>query len=377
MLAPLPGRVRLLCCALLVSVLAGALLSGPADAASSRKKAIWGPVRVEGRSQFPIYADLGAGIFQMQLRWSQVARSRPPRPKDPADPAYAWPEEIDFALSEAKRYGMRVAVQIIGTPSWANGGRDRRWAPTRLADLGYFARAASRRYPGVRMWMIWGEPSRAANFMPLEAEQRTPEKRRPARMNREQRRAPRLYARMLDGAYVELKRESRRNLVIGGMTFTAGDISPYNFIRYMRLPNGRAPRMDLYGHNPFTARRPSLRKPPLGYGFADFSDLDTLTRWLDRYLEQPRGRRLRIFISELFWPTDHPNYEFNFYLRQKTAAKWLGDALRITRRYSRIYTLGYLSLYDDRPLPAGDEVNRGLLDYRGAKKPAYYAFKRG
>ena len=44
----------------LLVVLALALLaSAPADAAVSRKKAIWGPLEVDGQSQFPTYAQLG------------------------------------------------------------------------------------------------------------------------------------------------------------------------------------------------------------------------------------------------------------------------------------------------------------------------------
>ena len=100
--------------------------------------------------------------------------------------------------------------------------------------------------------------------------------------------------------------------------------------------------------------------------------------WVDRYLAHPRGkRRINFFLSELFWPTDHPNNEFNFWVTQKTAALYLTNALRITRRWSRIYTLGWYALYDDPPNAQGDEVNRGLLTFRGRKKPAYRAYKRG
>jgi hypothetical protein len=82
-------------------------------------------------------------------------------------------------------------------------------------------------------------------------------------------------------------------------------------------------------------------------------------------------------LSELFWPTDHPNHEFDFWVARWKAASWLTEALQITRRWSRIYTLGWYALYDDPPNAAGDEVNRGLLTYRGKKKPAYRAYKRG
>jgi hypothetical protein len=98
------------------------------------------------------------------------------------------------------------------------------------------------------------------------------------RLSPKQRRGPRHYARILDASYGALKRVSRRNLVIGGNTWTGGEVVPLNFIRAMRLPTGRRPRMDLYGHNPFTLRTPQLSRPPFAYGHADFSDLDTLAR---------------------------------------------------------------------------------------------------
>ena len=267
---------------------------------------------------------------------------------------------------------MRIAIVLQGAPRWASGRSDPRWAPRRPGDFADFAFAASRRYPRVRLWLIWAEPTRRANFKPLIHERRD----RP--LTRRMKRGPRLYSRILDASYASLKRRNRRNLVIGGNSFTTGDVSPLNWIKNLRLPNGRPPRMDMYGHNPFSGRRPFLNRPPVGHGFADFSDLDLLAGWVDRYLGRPRGRRaMKLFLSELFWPTDHPNHEFNFWVTRRTAASWLGTALRVTRRWSRIYTLGWFSLYDDPPNRKGDDVHRGLLTHRGRKKPAYYAFKRG
>lgn len=349
------------------------LVAPTAQARPSLKKSIWGPTQVRGVSQFPIYRDLGVGIYQMQLRWFEIASAKPENPTDPADPAYRWPPEVAFAISEARRYDMTVSLMINGAPPWANGGQGHNWAPRNPRDLARFATAASRRYPRVRHWMIWGEPSRQANFLPLDPA-------RPGRrLTRREARAPRHYARMLDAAYVALKRETRRNLVIGGNTFTAGDITPLYYIRALRLPNGRPPRMDLYGHNPFASRRPNLRDEDLGLGYADFSSLDHLARVVDRHLSR-RGRNrkpLRLFLSEYFTPTDHPNHEFNFYVSRRTQASWLRSALRITRRWRRIYTLGWFGLYDDPPNGRGDEVNRGLIDQRGRKKPAYYVYRRG
>lgn len=332
-----------------------------AEAAPSRKKAIWGPVEVDGRSQFPLYADLGVGIYQATLRWDRVAPTPPQHARDAADPSYRWPAELDVAVREARRYGIELSLMLTGAPPWANGGRPANWAP-RPEAFADFARAAARRYPDVRLWIVWSEPTKASNFQPLPAGSPV---------------GPRRYARLLDAAYGALKAVRRTNLVIGGNTYTSGRVRPRQFIRWLRLSNGRPPRMDLYGHNPFGARQPDLRKPPLGGGHADFSDLDTLTRWLDRDLRRPGRRPLRLFLSEYGAPTDHANRDFNFWVTRATQARWATSALRIARATPRIFTLGWVSLYDEAPDGQGTEVNTGLLDWRGRRKPAYAAFRDG
>ena len=161
------ARVVPLALALLLGLLAPA-----ADARQSIKKSIWGPVRVNGVSQFPIYRDLGVGIFQIGVTWERAAPTRPANPTDPRDPAYRWPAEVADAIREAQRYGIRVAILLHGAPPWANGSTNRNWAPQRPSEFADFATAASRRYPDVRLWLVWGEPSRAANFQPLIRERR-------------------------------------------------------------------------------------------------------------------------------------------------------------------------------------------------------------
>ena len=144
------------------------------------------------------------------------------------------------------------------------------------------------------------------------------------------------------------------------------------------VADGKRPRMDLYGHNPFTNRMPDFRNPPLGNGFADFSDLKVLVRWVDRYLGRAgRNRKLKLFLAEFTAPTDHANYEFNFHVTRAVQAKWATAAYRIADRWSRIYALGWFALYDDPPRPDGLHVNRGLITDSGQRKPSYYAYRKG
>jgi hypothetical protein len=364
---------RIAAFALLALVLPGALAVPGAEARKSAKKGLWGPVRIAGESQFPTYRKLGVGVYSTRIRWSTIAQRRPAKARDPRDPAYAWPAEIDDAVAEARKHRMKVAVEVQGVPGWANGGRAANWVPNDPRDFARFTAAASRRYPHVKYWIVWGEPTRTPNFMPL-----VPQKAADVPLDARRRRAPRAYARILDASYRELKRVDRRDKVVGGNTFVNGDIGPLNFIRALKLPGGRRPRMDLYGHHPFTARRPDLSRSLIRPGMADFSDLDAVARWVDRYLGRaPGGRRIKLWLGEWAMVTDHASDNLNVWVSRATQASWLRSALRIVRRWDRIEALVYFQLRDQAPAADGRESNWGLLDWEGRPKPAFEAFRRG
>jgi len=360
-------RVRVLALAL-VAIGALAWSVSPALGQRSDRKAIWGPVSAGGRSEFPIYNRLGVGIFEMDLNWASVAPTAPMDATDPGDPAYQWPADISYAIRQAARYDMRVMLQAIGTPSWANGGKAWNYPPVSVSAFAEFLTAAARRYPTVHLWMIWGEPDRKANFA---LDQHVPARAR--RLTPAQAVAPHVYAQMLDASDAALRRVSNRNLVIGGNTYTWGTIPVRLWIENLRLPDGRPPRMDLYGHNPFSYRDPSLSNPPSPGGAFDFSDLGRLSRLVDEYLARP-GHVIKLFLSEWTIPTSKFDDEFNFYVTPTVQARWITDAWRIVRSSPFIYALGWIHLQDD---PPGHGSSGGLLDYRGHPKPGYYAFKNG
>jgi hypothetical protein len=328
-------------------------------------KAIWGPYLRNGVSQFPIYRELGVSIYEEDLHWDQVAPTRPRHPRDPHDAAYRWPVAVTDAIGEARASGMRVALQITGAPGWANGRHPAIWAPLRPADYANFAAAAARRYPSVKLWMVWGEPVRRHDFMPLIPA-------RPyLRLNARQRRAPHLYARILDAAYRALKHVRRSNLVIGGMTDTAADLTTRQWIENLRLPNGQPPRMDLYGHNPFSARAPDLLDPPAPGQQFDFSDLRRLSALVDRQLRRRGHSAPRLFLSEWTVPTARDD-EFDYFVDPRVQAAWIRDGLRVARSLPSVYAVGWIHLYDALPAYGG-----GLIEADGVRKPGFAAFSDG
>ena len=113
---------RILFCTAALCALLALWPSANALARADGKKAIWGPVTRNGVSQFPIYQDLGAKIYEIGLPWAAVAPNRPADPTNPNDPAYQWPAELDQAVAGAASAGMRVSIELTTAPGWANGG---------------------------------------------------------------------------------------------------------------------------------------------------------------------------------------------------------------------------------------------------------------
>jgi hypothetical protein len=343
-----------------VVLLVALMLAVSPSAASAFSKAIWGEVYRDGVNQFPIYKQLGVSIYEASLNWNVIAPTRPADSTNPSDPAYQWPPAIQQAVDQARRFHMRVLLQLVSSPRWANGGHSLDWVPN-FRDFANFAIAASRKYPSVHLWMIWGEPTRAGVFSPLyPAKPNT-------RLNRKQQIAPHNYARLDDAAYGALKRVSRRNLVIGGSTYTTGAIDTEQWIDNLKLPNGRPPRMDMYSQNPFTFSAPSLSGQPSPDGTVQFQDLPRLAGWVDHHLR----RGMPLFFSEWTIPTC-PDQEFNAYVDPPVAAHWVSTALRLLRHWKRAYGLGWIHVYDSLPQSCG-----GLFTSSGVKKPLFNAFARG
>jgi hypothetical protein len=214
--------------------------------------------------------------------------------------------------------------------------------------------------------MIWGEVNRAAVFQPLPTNSPV---------------GPRRYATLLRAAYRALKRERESNVVIGGMTFSFGEVRPAHFAKWMRLPSGKPPPLDLYGHNPFTRRFPDITDHGYaGYpGARDIGDIDLFYRELRGIYrgQYPKFRRRgpRLWLSEFTISSDRGNNSFVFYVSRRDQARWLRAAYRIAHRSPFVAGLGWFELLDQPPSIPNGRTN-GLMTWDGQPKPAYFAYKR-
>jgi len=351
-----PGRLAgpILALAALVLVLVLVLGASPAQAA---EKALWGPAALpDGRSAFPLYDELGVDTLQLSLSWADTAPTRPANPTDPADPAYRWPADVTAAAAAAPSHGIRVSLLVTNAPPWANRDRPAIHAPADPGDYADFVTAAARRYRAVRRWMIWGEPNRDDRFQPNAANAAT---------------GPRAYAALLDAAYAALKAQSASNTVIGANTWTSGTVKPPDFLRHMRLPGGRPPRLDWFGHNPFPFRTPKLAERPLPGGFRDISDTDTLSDEVRRVY----GRRVPLWLSEYTIQSDHGSAVFATFVSRALQARYLTAGYGIADDLgSRVAGIGWLALLDEPPAP--DSANWGLLTHGLQRKPVFGAMAR-
>lgn len=345
-------------------------------------KAIWGAATgPTGASEFPEYKALGVQLYMVGLSWDQVAPTQPADPANPNDPAYRWSSEIDFAVAEAARVGMQAGLLVMFTPEWANGGKSRLAPPTRPNTYSLFMQAVATRYPSVRHFMVWGEPNLADKFAITPSPARDyyakkgNAKGQPKPLSRKQRRELNVYAQMIDLTSARLKRLNRRNKIIAGNTTTSGSIDPFSWVKYLRLPNGKPPRMDLYGHNPFGTRGPDLRKKQILPGTADFSDLDVFIPWIRKYLSRSgRNKGIKLFAAEYTAPTDEKSYEFPYYVTRALQASWLKAAWKIAKS-EKLYALGWFQMRDTR-LSDGRISRIGLIDLEGRQKPSYRVYQK-
>ena len=122
----------------------------------------WSPDRA---ANLAAAAAAGATVIHTTADWAKIAPTKPASAGDPNDPAYKL-GDLDELVADAGRYGLRVMINITGSPKWANGGLSENHMPKNLSDLTTFAQLLAVRYDGenpgqgsVDLWSVWNEPN--------------------------------------------------------------------------------------------------------------------------------------------------------------------------------------------------------------------------
>ncbi len=109
-------------------------------------------------------AATGASVIHTTANWSIIAATKPANASDGDDPAYHL-GDLDDLIANASRSGMRVMINITGSPKWANGGHTPNYLPTSSSTFATFVRMLATRYNGhnghgsVALFSIWNEPN--------------------------------------------------------------------------------------------------------------------------------------------------------------------------------------------------------------------------
>ena len=366
-------------------VVAASMLASDASASQYLKVGIFDDAQVlygTPEQVFPLLASTGSTLVRANLWWSgpgiTVAKRRPVRPMNPADPAYDW-STYDRTVTFAANNGMQVVFSIVGSPRWANGGQGWNSPPTSAADMKAFAIAAATRYSGkyvgpdgkilprVSSWLAWNEPNNPVFLRPQYVRSGSTWVIQSAKD----------YARICN-AIVQGVHQVKGGKVACGVTGPRGNnnpsterasVSPIPFLRAMKRYGAKG--FDAYAHHPYygTPTETPTTKPPQGVrGQAPtavtLANLDVLTKTLTELYGN-----VRIWITEYGYQTNPPDTFFG--VTPANQASFLTQALAIVRKNPRIDMFLWFLLKDEsRP----EGWQSGLMTATGTKKPSFAAF---
>jgi len=304
-----------------------------------------GPGTVDARAARLV--QIGVRVVRFTLHWDQIAPNAPATPTDPADPAYDWSSAADV-LGSLRAAHLQVVAQLVGTPSWANGGKGTNVMPTTAAAFGAFAEAAAREFPWVRKWLIWNEPNQARWLRPT---------------------SPALYVtRLLNPAYRAIHAVTPSAAVGGGGTAprgATGGVSPVAWLEGMYRAGAR---LDAYAHNPYPLD--PKRETPFSGGCNDCTTITMATLGRLETLVARDFPRARIWLTEYGYQSDPPDHLLGVSLPLE--ARYQAEGAYVAYHAPRVDLLIHF-LYRDEPELA--RFQSGLVTTGDVAKPALAAFE--
>jgi hypothetical protein len=319
----------------------------------------WSPDRANNMIQAVV---AGASVIHTTATWAQIAPTKPANAANGDDPAYRL-GDLDDLVFQSGLYGLRVMIDINGTPRWANGGKAPNVMPKKMSDLTAFARMLATRYNGntghgsVSLWSVWNEPNLGLFLKPQFSGKKIV--------------GPANYAKIYKAAYAGIKSGNRLAQVAIGETSARGrdkplkhvsdSIAPGTFAKYLAKVKGL--KFDAWAHHPYPTS-PNL-KPTQKVRYPNVT-LSTLPKF-ESDLKKFFHRTVPVWITEYGHETK-PAEKHGVTLAQQAA--YAKQALGIARRDPNIQMFIWFVFRDSK----GNPWQSGLYAQNGAQKPAFDAF---
>jgi hypothetical protein len=304
----------------------------------------------------------GASVIHTTASWPVIAPTRPATPANGDDPTYRL-GDLDDLVWQAGLHGMRVMINITGTPKWANGGKAPNVMPKKMSDLTTFARMLATRYNGnsghgsVSLYSVWNEPNLQLFLTPQFSGKKIV--------------GPSNYAKLYKAAYSGIKAGNKFAQVAIGETSARGrdkplkgnsaTVAPATFAKYLAKVPGL--KFDAWAHHPYpsTSNLPPTQK--VRYPNVALSTLPQFEKDLKKWFH----RTVPIWITEYGHETKPPDKHGTSYSKQAAYAK---QAVNIAKNDPLIQMFIWFTFRDS----AGNPWQSGLFAAGGATKPAYNAF---
>lgn len=330
-------------------------------------------------------AAAGASVIHTTANWPQIAPKRPARPSNGNDPAYRL-ADLDGLVTDAQTYGLRVMININGTPRWANGGQTPNHMPKRLSDLTTFARMLATRYdghhgfPAVRQWSVWNEPNLQLFLTPQFSPVKTVTTSRTVNGKKVRSTTssftivgPANYAKLYKAAYAGIKRGYPSAQVAIGETSNLGrdkpiavrgqsqSVAPGTFARLLAQQKGL--KFTAWATHPYTTS-PNVK--PLQMVRYPNVTLALLPRF-EANLRKLYHREVPVWITEYGHQTKPEQPHGVSYATQSAYAK---QALTFARKDPNVQMFVWFTFRDS----PGNLWKSGLERSNGTHKPSYAAF---
>jgi hypothetical protein len=319
----------------------------------------WSPTRADNLRQASV---AGASVIHTTASWVGIAPTKPANAANGDDPAYKL-ADLDELVFQSGLYGLRVMIDINGTPKWANGGKAPNVMPKRLADLTAFTKMLATRYNGrhghgvVALWSVWNEPNLQLFLTPQYSGKKIV--------------GPANYAKLFKAAYAGIKSGNPLSKVAIGETSARGrdkplagvsaSVAPGTFAKYLAKVPGL--KFDAWAHHPYptSANLPPTQK--VRYPNVTLSTLPTFEKDLKTFFH----RSVPVWITEYGHETKPPDPHGVSYATQ---AKYAVQALNIAKNDPNVQMFIWFVFHDT----AGNPWQSGLYGANGIQKPAYDPF---